>query len=129
MAVSHPSHTLCQVDSRSQQGDREKMSRNTLQVLSPNICLPRLNIASELTKTGGSVNVRHINNESPLRRKLLTRRALNASHRPSHGDDSTAVSKSKRHNASKTSSTCRCFGRPMVCSICVTRSVLSTCDC
>ena len=76
---------------------------------------------------------------SPLHRGLLTRRVLSASRRQSryddtmvtktHHNDSATATKSKRHSASKMSSArsyCRCFGRPSVCSICLTRFVLTT---
>ena len=127
-STSRQSHTLCEASSLIVRVEDDKMARNTLRTLNPNIYLTRLNVDGDLMKVGGSISVGRVSTESPLRRKLLTRRALNATQCPARCDDSTAAAKSKRHSASKTSSTCRCFGRPMVCSVCITRSVLSTCD-
>ena len=107
-------------------GDGEKTARDTLRTLSPNVHLMRLDVDGELSKNGGSVNVKRVNKKSALHRELLTRRAINASRFPSRRDDGAAASKLKRHNMSKTPLTypkCRCFGRPMICSICLTRSV------
>jgi len=109
-------------------GEWEKTARNTLQTLNPNVCLTRLNVDCELTKAGSGVSVGRVTTESPLRRKLLTLRALNATRQPSCHDDGNMATKSKRHSALKSSSSrpnCRCFGRPMICSICLTRYVLS----
>jgi len=113
------SDSLCDVKSLNIHGDAEKLSRDTLRTLSPNVCLTRLNVDHDLAKTCASVAVKHTNVKSPLRRDLLMRRALNDSH---YHDDIAMATKSKRHSASKSRAKCRCFGRPMVCSVCITRS-------
>ena len=129
-SVLQQSHGLSELNSQIMLGNGEKIVRSTLQSLNPKVSLTRLNEKSdcEPTKAGGSVSVRRVSVESPLCRELLVRCALSASRRPSRHDDSAMATRSKRHQASKTSSTrpkCRCFGRPSVCSICLTRSILS----
>ena len=125
-SVLQQSNGFCETAPHSKLGDGEK-TRSTLQTLSPNVRLTRLDVDSELTRNGGSVNVRRVNKKSALHRELLTRRALSASRFPSRRNDGVTATKSRRHDASRSSSTqtkCRCFGRPMVCSICITRSDL-----
>ena len=135
-ASSQQSQASCDASSLNVRADVKNTSRDTLRALNPNICLTRLSIDHELTKTGSSVGktgagvgVSRVSTESPLRRKLLTRRALTASHQTTHVNDVvTTAAKAKRHGASKMSASCRCFGRPMVCSICLARFVLYTRD-
>ena len=124
----HQSCSLLETAKRNKQrgGDREKAACNMLRTLNPNVLLTRLNVDCVLSKNGGSVNVRRVHKKSALHHKLLTRHAMNAPRFPSHCDNSIAAAKSKRHNTSKTPLThskCRCFGKPMVCSMCITRSV------
>jgi len=121
------SHTLHEMNSLN----TEKTSRNTLQIKNLNVVLTRLAIDGELKKNGGSISAGLVAaTESPLRRKLLKRCALNGAHHPSRQHDGAATSKSRQHNALKTSSrsNCRCFGRPMVCSVCLKRFVSSAHD-
>jgi len=121
-ALLHRSHSLCEQNSHTTHGHRAKTARSTLQMLNPNVCLTRLNVDTDVTNSGGSVNIRCERTDSPLRRRLLTRRAVNADR---HRNDDTAVTKSKRHGVPKSSSRhkCLCFRRPSVCSICLTRSI------
>jgi len=121
-SAEQQSHSLYETCAHG--GDGEKTGRSMLRTLNPNVCLTRLNIESELMKTSSHVNVARASTESPLRRELLTRRALNTTRHPPGRQDSNAATKSKRNSASKTRANCRCFGRPLVCSVCLTRSWL-----